>query len=88
MDNTTKPKKAKIDLFKVFEWLIAIVLIVGIGIYLATIKDQLWFTITTPTAVQSCIEGYVGEHGEADKRFQLKQRSEIVSPLVEEAKKE
>jgi hypothetical protein len=88
MENLMKPKKEKIDMFKWSGWIIAVALIVGIGAYLVVIKEQLWFTITTPNAVSSCIEGYAGEHSEADKRFKLKQVGAIVSPLIEEAKKE
>jgi len=87
MENLMKPKKAKIDMFKWLGWIIAVALMVGISTYLIVIKEQLWFTITTPDAVNACIEGYVGEHSEADKRFKMKQVG-ADSILIEEAKKE
>ena len=57
--------------------------------YVITIRSQLAFAVVHPRAVSVCMEGYMGEHNEADKRFETKQRSEaVISPLVEEAKKE
>jgi hypothetical protein len=58
------------------------------GWYLYMVKNQVWFAVTTPNAVSACMEGYNGEHGEADRRFELKQRSEIISPLPSESPKE
>ena len=80
--------KMKFDVMKWAGWIIAVALLVGISVYLVTVRQQVWFAITQPKAVSACIEGYTGEHAEADKRFETKQRSEVISPLVEEAKKE
>ena len=68
--------------------LILLASVVGtIGAYGFSIRHALGFTILHPKAVGVCAEGYFGEHGEADRRFELKQKGEI-APLIEEAKKE
>lgn len=69
-------------------WVVAFILSVGLFYYAISIRKQLAFTITNPKAVSLCIEGYQGEHGDADKRFEMKQKGQLVNPLVEEVKKD
>ena len=69
-------------------WIVALAIVAGIAVYAVSIRQQLWFSVTSPKAVTACMEGYTGEHPDADKRFEMKQTSKIISPLQEEVKNE
>lgn len=65
--------------------LLVIGAIIGLlALYIKNHKDQLAFTIMNPNAVSTCMAGYNGEHAEADRRFQLKQHSKVISPLADD----
>ncbi len=55
----------------------------GIALFINSRRNELWFAATTPQAVATCMEGYQGEHFEADRRFRLKQSGTIISPIAE-----
>jgi len=86
--NLMKEKKPSIDIIKWSGWFLAFSLLVAIFVYFISIRRPLVFTVMNPKAVSICEEGYLGEHGEADKRFEMKQKGTLINPLVEEAKKE
>jgi len=81
-----KDKMKKIDWIKTSMIATFALLLVGFVTYLVSIRQQLWFVLVSPDAVSVCQEGYLGEHSEANRRFELKQRSVLVSPLVDEGK--
>jgi len=87
-DIVTRIKLKEIDWVKWIGWIIVLVLVVSIFAYLIAVRKQMWFAVTNQKAVTACIEGYEGELSEAEKRFEAKQRGTLVSPLVDEAKKE
>jgi hypothetical protein len=76
----------KIDWKKWLGWVVALGFLVAVALYGYGIKEQLWFTVANPEVVGMCREGYEAEHSEATKRFELRQHSEIISPLSESGK--
>jgi len=83
---TNKP--LHIDIAKWFALLLIVAATIGAIVYGISVRQQLWFAATDPSAVTACMEGYYGELGEAKKRFEQKQRGQLINPLVEEVKKE
>jgi len=78
----------RIDITKWVLLLLLVAVATGAVVYSISIRQQLWFAATDPSAVTACMEGYYGELGEAKKRFEQKQRGQLINPLVEEVKKE
>ena len=82
------PKVKHVDYMKWMLLILCLAFVTVSAIQLISVRKQIWFSINNPKAVSICIEGYQGEHSEADRRFEAKQRGTLVSPLVDEAKKE
>ena len=67
--------------FNVVVVVILLALLVGTGVYLFNIRREVLFTLLNPNSVSVCLDGYQGEHSEADRRFEMKQRGELISPM-------
>lgn len=48
------------------------------------VREVIIFSYNNPQIVQVCSDGYLGEKAEADRRFRLKQQSELVLDAQDE----